>query len=322
MALHHKPYTGLPDLRRMQSLVAESTQKIGGLGYLHVGDIPHRIYNVLRRFPEREQYVHLWETDAGQLVGWSLIYPQWNAFDTQIHADYKGTDAERAILSWTVDEITRLARSKYAQADPADSTDDSENDVTPPTISTDVHVGDTPRMELLTELGFTDRKPFIDLTTRPLATIPAAVLPNGYTIRHSAGMPDAARLMAVHSGAFGSQWTVELYEMVLHSPGFVAENEWVVVAPSGEFAAFTIIWFDTLNKIGLFEPVGTHENYHRQGLGRALMVHAMGVMKENGMTTAMVGHHAADERSTAFYHSLGFRDVYHIRDYAKPLELA
>jgi mycothiol synthase len=317
MTLNHKPYTGQADLRRMQAMLAESIRKIGGLGYLHVGDIPHRIYNGLRHFSDREQLVHLWETDTGQLVGWTLLYPHWDAFDTQIHADYKGTDAERAILEWTVDEISRRARIKHAQADQANRASEDHDD--PPMISTDVHVGDTLRIDLLTELGFADRKPFINLTTRPLDVIPDPVLPDGFTIRHSAGMPDAARLVAVHSGAFNSKWTVDLYEMVLNSPGFVAENEWIVVAPNGEFAAFTIIWFDAVNKIGLFEPVGTHEAYQRRGLGRALITHAMHVMRANGMTKALVGHYANEEKAAQFYHSLGFRTAYEIREYAKPI---
>jgi mycothiol synthase len=307
MNLVRKPYTGRADLQRMQTMLAESIRAVGDRGYMHVGDIPHRIYNGLRHHPDRQQLVHLWQTQAGQLVGWSLIYPQWNAFDTQVHADYKGTAAERAILAWTIDEVVR-----HRQTHPAG--DDGESDGH---IHTDVHGGDTTRIELLTRLGFTDQKHAMNLTTRALGAIPDPTLPDGFTIRPSAGLPDAARLIAVHSGAFDSAWTLEQYQMVLASPGFVVENELVVVAPSGEFAAFTIIWFDAVNQVGLFEPVGTHKAYQRRGLGRALLYHTMHMMKANRMTTALVGHKTDDEVAAQFYQALGFRTKYKVHDYAK-----
>jgi mycothiol synthase len=305
MRLVRKPYTGRADLQRMQTMLAESIHAAGDRGYMHVGDIPHRIYNGLRHHPDRHQLVHLWQTRADQLVGWSLIYPQWNAFDTQVHADYKGTAAERAILAWTIDEVVR-----HLRANPAG--DNGEGDQY---IHTDVHVGDTTRIKLLTGLGFTDQKHTMNLTTRALDAIPEPVVPDGFTIRPSAGLPDAERLIAVHSGAFDSAWTLEQYQMVLASPGFVVENELVVVTPTGEFAAFTIIWFDVVNRVGLFEPVGTHKAFQRRGLGRALLYHAMHVMKANHMTTALVGHRADDAAAAYFYQALGFRPKYEVHDY-------
>jgi ribosomal protein S18 acetylase RimI-like enzyme len=48
-----------------------------------------------------------------------------------------------------------------------------------------------------------------------------------------------------------------------------------VEAPGGTTAASTIMWLDEANKTAEFEPVGTHPDYRRQGLARALMLHGM-----------------------------------------------
>jgi len=75
----------------------------------------------------------------------------------------------------------------------------------------------------------------------------------------------------------------------MQTPGYEVENELVVVAPDGRFAAFTVIWFDPISRSGLFEPVGCHGDFRRQGLSTAIMYEGMKRMKAAGMETASVG---------------------------------
>lgn len=122
-------------------------------------------------------------------------------------------------------------------------------------------------------------------------------------------MHEAAALLAVHASAFNSKGTVEQYARVMESPGYAAEREFVVVAPDGRFAAFTVTWHDERNSIGYFEPVGTHADFRRMGLARAVMIHAMHHMRAGGMRHAWVVHEAAEDNpaSAGLYASLGFR---------------
>ena len=46
----------------------------------------------------------------------------------------------------------------------------------------------------------------------------------------------------------------------------------MVEATNGSLAAFTVTWRDPLNRSGYFESVDTHRDYHRRGLGMALML--------------------------------------------------
>ncbi|MCB0037284.1 MAG: GNAT family N-acetyltransferase, partial [Anaerolineales bacterium] len=129
---------------------------------------------------------------------------------------------------------------------------------------------------------------------------------------------DAAALAAVHNGAFNpNNWTPELYRKVMESPGYEAERELVIQAPDGTYVAFTIIWYDHLNRTGLFEPVGTHRDYHRRGFGRALVLYGLQQMAAAGMTFATVAHFGDNEAARGLYQACGFKPWYMINDYSK-----
>ena len=58
----------------------------------------------------------------------------------------------------------------------------------------------------------------------------------------------------------------------MRSPVYCHNLDIVAIAPDGQIGAFCIVWMDPVNKVGLFEPVGTHPDYQRKGLGKAVMV--------------------------------------------------
>lgn len=62
------------------------------------------------------------------------------------------------------------------------------------------------------------------------------------------------------------------YETMQQAPGYRRDLDLFIVAPNGEYASFCTIWIDEKNKFGNFEPVGTHTEYQRMGLGRALLL--------------------------------------------------
>jgi ribosomal protein S18 acetylase RimI-like enzyme len=136
-------------------------------------------------------------------------------------------------------------------------------------------------------------------------------------IRSATSIEEAGKLAEAHHDAFNSQWTAEEYQRVLESPGYDPKRELVVVAPDGRFAAFCVIWLDTINKRGLFEPVGTHHDFQRQGIGRAMMVYGLREMQARGIKTGVVLHETDNPASTALYKSLGFLPKYLIYDYVK-----
>lgn len=297
-----RPYQD-EDLESLQTALASWIQQQGhDTGYCHVGDIPHRIYNGIRGRVPRGEIIRIWEI-RGQIIGIGFAQPYHNGFDAFISPDYYGTELEREIFEWTT-ETTRQYMNQIGREDKP--------------ISADADAEDTNRQNLLKDLNFTQGDNWLNVTLRDLSEpIPDVSLPEGFTIRAST-MDDYAQLAAVHVGAFNSSWTPEIYhDEVMCKPGYDPEREMVVVAPDGQFAAFTIYWLDELNKVGLFEPVGTHSDFQRKGLGRALMNHTLRIMQKRGMEKALVCHATDNPASTGLYAAVGFKLHHRVYEYKK-----
>lgn len=289
-----RPYRDANDLARLQHYNAAQIAQ-DACGWLHPGDIPHRLFNGGRRHKPAD-LLRLWEDDAGEIAGWALLMPQ-KSFDVQSHDASVIAEA----LAWVESSLT------------ADS------------IGTEIWDSDAFRAAISAQHGFApDSDAPYAVTLRALDDLPPVPrLPDGFSIRAAAGVHEAEALAAVHAGSFGSQWTGAQYAQVMESPGYAAERELVVVAPDGRFAAFTVTWHDALNQLGYFEPVGTHADFRRLGLARAMMIHAMHAMRAAGMTQASVVHEAAQKNpaSAALYAALGFTPQYNTHLWVKNREV-
>ncbi len=297
-----RPYTD-DDLARLQATLAEWIRDGGDRGYCHVGDVAHAIYSGLRGRFLRGEAVRLWE-ESGEVVAFGLANPAFELLYANVSPRCRGADVEREVLEWGYETTRRLMDESGAPDKP---------------VLTEWFEGDTIRRDILEDLGWAYREHWGNLTERQLADpIPEPALPDGFTMR-PARLDDGAALGAVHSGAFGSTWPPGVYlDEVMRKPGYRVEREFVVVAPDGRFAAFTVTWLDEVNKVGLFEPVGTHADFHRRGIGKALLHHVLRDMRDRGMERAHVGHEADNPGSAALYNSVGFRTKYGLHDYARP----
>ena len=85
--------------------------------------------------------------------------------------------------------------------------------------------------------------------------------------------------------ALGWEWYLEIQ----HCPLYRRDLDLVVVAPNGDLASFTTVWFDDVARSTYFEPVGTYPPYQRLGLARAVMHEALRRVQRLGATVAFVG---------------------------------
>ncbi|GGZ98308.1 hypothetical protein GCM10010329_19690 [Streptomyces spiroverticillatus] len=144
-----------------------------------------------------------------------------------------------------------------------------------------------------------------------LGDVESPVLPDGYRFRDATGLTPEAVVRA-HCDAWPrSAYNVEAYENVRRTHPYRPDLHLFVEAPDGTLAVSAIMWLDEANKSAEFEPVGTHPEYRRRGLARALMLYGMQVIQANGgvhMTVACLG---ADEHPSArgLYHGVGFRPL-------------
>ncbi|MBO0824127.1 MAG: GNAT family N-acetyltransferase, partial [Actinobacteria bacterium] len=134
-------------------------------------------------------------------------------------------------------------------------------------------------------------------------------LPDGFRFRTADEAGPQAAVQAHVDAWAPSTYTAEGYEGVRQTPAYRGDLHVLVEAPDGTMAASTIMWLDEANKTAEFEPVGTHPDYRRRGLGRAMLLHGMQLARSAGanhMTVACLGapgHPAA----RGLYYSVGFR---------------
>jgi GNAT superfamily N-acetyltransferase len=145
--------------------------------------------------------------------------------------------------------------------------------------------------------------------TRP---IPDAVLPSGYTVRALGDETEHPARSWVSWKAFhpeepdekyqGCEW----YNNIQRAPLYRRDLDIVAVAPDGELAAFCTVWFDDVTRTAVFEPVGTHPDHQKRGLGKAVMNEGLRRAQRLGATLATVGSYSP--RAHALYESMGFTE--------------
>jgi mycothiol synthase len=288
--LRARPYTDA-DLPMLQETVAGWIAVAGRCAYDHVGELPHRIYENLRGRRPVGDLVQVWE-DRGWVMGIEINLRFGCAFDVFVAPILRGTLVEVAMLRHAA-HITGM------YASPAEEF-----------VLTDLFDCDTMRAQVLAGLGFERFRTWDDVNERDLAgEVPEVSVPEGFVIR-SARLEDAEALAQAHNGAFDDDWTGPQYRAeVMEKPGYDLSREIVVEAPDGRIAAFCVYWTDSLNRLGHFEPVGTHPDFHRRGLARAAMAHGLREMQAAGMTQVTVNHNAENLPAARLYESLGFAKV-------------
>lgn len=278
------------DMSHVQDSVARWIDEVGPCGYDHIGELPHRIYENLRSRQPVGELVHVWRNDS-EIVGVSIALRFGSSFDALVAPALRGTDVERAMV-------------QHATAVTARFIDDRGEHF----IGTDVFDCDEQRIAILDALGFDRFRTWDDVNEREVSIAGAGIaLPEGFTLR-SATPADADQLAQARNSAFDEDWTGAQYKAaVMDKPGYDANREIIAVAPSGTVAAFAVYWLDDLNKTGHFEPVGTHKDFQRMGLARAVMSRALQQMQKRGITRVTVNHDEENEAARRLYSSLGFK---------------
>jgi ribosomal protein S18 acetylase RimI-like enzyme len=97
----------------------------------------------------------------------------------------------------------------------------------------------------------------------------------------------------------------------MDAPGYLPELDLVAVAPDGELAAFCMcqIFMGDSEKEGWTDPVGTHPAHRRRGLAAALISAGMGLLRERGVETALLGTSSVNIAMQRLAEELGFRKV-------------
>ena len=154
-----------------------------------------------------------------------------------------------------------------------------------------------------------DTGSWTQLNQRDLTDLEQPVLPSGFRFRTADEARSEAAVQAHVDAWAPSTFTAESYEGVRQTEAYRGDLHVLVEAPDGTMAASTIMWLDEANETAEFEPVGTHPDYRRLGLGRAMLLHGMHLARVAGathMTVACLGA-PGHPKARGLYSSVGFQ---------------
>ena len=242
-----------------------------------------------QRLPQSDWEARLW-FDEGVLVGWG-----WLLRGDELEAQVRPT--HRALL----DEILDWGK--------------------PATTAVQPHAADAIARLHAHGLEHDPSAPWMRCNVRGLDDLPEPSLPAGYRLRTIAEGADLASRSACHRAAFHpSRFTDVVYDAVRSAWPYRPDLDCVVEAPDGSVAAYTLAWLDEVNAVGELEPVGTHPDHQRLGLGRAVNFHALRRLRDAGATTALVACRGDDAYPTParLYEAVGFRELTRYLTFARP----
>jgi GNAT superfamily N-acetyltransferase len=241
-----------------------------------------------------EDVVRVWENDAGEIVGVVNVehpapwHPGFGEAFLQRHPQYSFLLGE--MLEYA--EANLLNREKNL-------------------FHVYVFDHDRPFQELVRRRGYQKdaEQPEYDSEFVIAGDLPEYELPEGHVIRSMADGGDLARRSKVFGLGFNHpdprDWpTVCTYAELQKAPDYRDDLDLCVVGADGEYVSFCLVWYDEVNRMGILEPVGTHPDFRRRGLARAVVMEGIRRAAALGADRVWVGS------GQPFYEAVGFRKRY------------
>ncbi|MEO8229764.1 MAG: GNAT family N-acetyltransferase [Chloroflexota bacterium] len=300
------------DSRQMQALVSRCWREDWPDVHLHAGDIDWWTMHMIGRAPGLEERIRLWfagEADATELVGFGWYGPPSDA-DLTILPAHRTTALLGHIVAWIDEQVARFGVApEVAVSEPGASTQagDGREPIAPVRIWTTE--SDAPQIAALSELGFgpgpaPGLNHFVGHLDRLALGSPD--LPPGYVLKTVATDADiAARVTAGRLAFLGSTNSVEKYRFCRTTPLYRPALDTLITAPDGSVAAFALAWLDPLTLAVELEPVGTHPDHQRQGLGSAVCRAALRAARAMGGQQVLVAADGTNPAANGLYASLG-----------------
>ena len=239
---------------------------------------------------EEDEYLKIWEDDEN-IVALSVAKPSGSCH-LSIHPDY--IENSREIIPLMQKRVKELSDSDTVKMTLL--VDDADNELIP----------------ILKDLGYEKDEIEGDNQIRPLdAPIPDYTLANGYSVRHAHIDSEFEEYKTVQVAVFPhiKSMSKNLLDTYSTASFYQSELDIVAVAPSGEFAAFCTARIDPVSKITELEPVGTHPDHRKLGLGKAVLLESFRRLEKHNPTAIVILGAAPSEGARKLYESVGFVNV-------------
>jgi mycothiol synthase len=301
-----RSYRDERDLEAMRNLLWAGRSADNGSYYIHTGDLSLWLY-----YPPLDgdcwKDIYLWnEPQAqGRLQGWALISTEWVGFDVYVKPELRGSTSAMEMYLWAEQQTLQVARSK------------GKKTIKVLWIRQDDHVLDG----YFKQQGYRLGKGMVHMSCEMDGVVKARGLADGFKVRSCKGLNEVSTRARAQYRAFGSTAPFERYlerfRNFMHSPVYKRNLDIVAVHEDGQIGAFCIVWMDPINRVGLFEPVGTHPDFQRKGLGRAVMLEGLRRLQEGGMRQAIVSTYEDNQAAIQLYKSTGFKVISRLGTYEK-----
>jgi ribosomal protein S18 acetylase RimI-like enzyme len=235
----------------------------------------------------------LWTTPDGALMAFALFQLPFGSVHFAIHPRADRSVLEDAIFVWSKERAAALANAMGETV---------SFSIWPAEKEVATHAR-------LAAQGFTRQENHKVFFSQLLHTPPPApTLPAGFSVRPLAGIDEveaAAELLCI---AFNITTVTPTWRRrILEQPTYRPELDLVIAAPDGRLAAFCLLWLHPHGHTGQIEPMATHPEFQRMGLGRAAIYTGLAQVAALGATRVVVGTGGNNHRSQGMYQSTGFR---------------
>lgn len=171
--------------------------------------------------------------------------------------------------------------------------------------------GDSEREDALLNAGFVKEGIAGIHRSRPLhLPIPKVEVPKGFIIRNIQGRADYDQLAETIRIIFGhGEWfNADILEGIARCSFYKEDLDLVAVAPDGTFASICTFRVDPFGKMATVEPMGTHPNYRKLGLGKILIFEGLRRALKYNPTLFYIDSAANNPAANKFYDSVGFTE--------------
>lgn len=284
------------DYELLQRAVREETSFLGCSAHVTPGDLDWWL-NVEDDPVAKMNTIPIWLED-GRIVAWAYAFKE--QFD--LFLNRRRYDLLPGMIAWA-EQSVRASGATEMELYANDS--------------------DQERASIYTAAGFSRTETHFTFRQFPLdGDLPEPRLPNGYTFRDMSTVvgDDLERRVELHRVVWApSRWTPDKHARLMKAANYRAELDLIVVAPNGDFAAYSILWYEPEQRIGLFEPVGCHPDYRQRGLTRAVMHEGLRRFKAAGAEMAYVNSWHESIPANRLYESSGFAERSRLHQWVKAL---
>ncbi len=302
-----RPYAGEADLSAILELINLSAAE-KQYDQMDLESLRHAMTNPTM---DQARDLRLWDDANGRLVGagtlWVPVPDDSEFFEGRVNVymrpEARGQGLESEIIAWGTEQLRGIGQERGL----------------PVRMFMDAPEHDTRERAMLEAHGFAPVRYFF-VMHRPLdQPIPEPEFPAGYTLRHmSRDVAEVERWVAMYNLSFIDHWGFHplLLERRLHrmaDPFYKPEHDLVGIAPDGTFAGFCVCFINgtdntlTGRNEGWIGVLGTRRGYRKIGLGRAMLLAGLHLLKREGMDTGVLDVDAENPTGALrLYESVGF----------------